>query len=94
MFPARDRKSAAPLAQLSLSSGPIRPLDGLAPYDAVITAVKYRHSALAGTDLAIRLQERGNRTEPCCETNTRRASDECFEPRRPEPPCPQPRCAT
>jgi len=70
-----------------LSSGLIRPLDGLAPYDAAFTVQKHRHSALAGTDLAIRLRERGIRrlivagirTEQCCETTTRHASDEGFE---------------
>lgn len=71
----------------STESGLIRPLDGLAPYDAAFTTVKHRHSALAGTDLAIRLRERGVRrvivagirTEQCCETTTRQASDEGFE---------------
>lgn len=71
----------------SPSSGLIRPLDGLAPYDAAFTILKHRHSALAGTDLAIRLRERGIRrlivagirTEQCCETTTRQASDEGFE---------------
>lgn len=71
----------------SMASGLIRPLDGLAPYDPVFTTVKHRHSALAGTDLGIRLRERGVRrlvvagirTEQCCETTTRHASDEGFE---------------
>ncbi len=71
----------------SLSSGLIRPLDGLAPYDAAFTIQKHRHSALAGTDLSTRLRERGIRrlivagirTEQCCETTTRHASDEGFE---------------
>ncbi|MFY7855590.1 MAG: cysteine hydrolase family protein [Rubrivivax sp.] len=71
----------------SLASGLIRPLEGLAPYDPAFTITKHRHSALAGTDLAIRLRERGIRrvivagirTEQCCETTTRQASDEGFE---------------
>jgi nicotinamidase-related amidase len=71
----------------SPASGLIRPLDGLAPYDAAFTVEKHRHSALAGTDLAIKLRERGIRrliiagirTEQCCETTTRHASDEGFE---------------
>lgn len=69
------------------SSGLIRPLDGLAPYDAAVTIHKHRHSALAGTELPIWLRERGItrlivagiRTEQCCETTTRHASDEGFE---------------
>ncbi len=68
-------------------SGLIRPLDGLAPYDAAVTFHKHRHSALAGTALPIWLRERGInrlivagiRTEQCCETTTRHASDEGFE---------------
>ena len=36
----------------SPASGLIRPLDGLAPYDAAVTIEKHRHSALAGTGLA------------------------------------------
>lgn len=71
----------------SPASGLIRPLDGLAPYDAAVTIEKHRHSALAGTDLSIWLRERGIRrlivagirTEQCCETTTRHASDEGFE---------------
>lgn len=69
------------------ASGLIRPLDGLAPYDAAFTIEKHRHSALAGTELSIRLRQQGIRrlvvagirTEQCCETTTRHASDEGFE---------------
>jgi nicotinamidase-related amidase len=69
------------------TSGLIRPLDGLAPYDAAVSIEKHRHSALAGTELPIWLRERGIRrlivagirTEQCCETTTRHASDEGFE---------------
>lgn len=71
----------------SPASGLIRPLDGLAPYDPAVTIHKHRHSALAGTELPIWLRERGIRrlivagirTEQCCETTTRHASDEGFE---------------
>lgn len=71
----------------SPASGLIRPLDGLAPYDAAVTIEKHRHSALAGTGLSIWLREHGIgrvivagiRTEQCCETTTRHASDEGFE---------------
>jgi nicotinamidase-related amidase len=69
------------------ASGLIRPLDGLAPFQAALALEKTRHSALAGTPLAIWLRERdikrlivaGIRTEQCCETTTRHASDEGFE---------------
>lgn len=71
----------------SPASGLIRPLEGLAPYDAAVTIEKHRHSALAGTELSIWLRRRGIgrlivagiRTEQCCETTTRHASDEGFE---------------
>jgi len=71
----------------SKASGLIRPLEGLAPFDAALTIEKTRHSALAGTPLAIWLRERGIgrvivagiRTEQCCETTTRHASDEGFQ---------------
>jgi nicotinamidase-related amidase len=65
----------------------IRPLDGLAPFEAALTIEKHRHSALVGTPLAQWLVERGIRrvivagirTEQCCETTTRHASDEGWE---------------
>ena len=68
----------------ALASGLIRPLDGLAPFDAALTVEKHRHSALVGTGLSIWLHEHGIRrlivagirTEQCCETTTRHASDE------------------
>lgn len=68
-------------------SGLIRPIDGLAPFDAAITIEKHRHSALVGTGLAVwlhrhgirRLMVAGIRTEQCCETTTRHASDEGWE---------------
>jgi nicotinamidase-related amidase len=68
-------------------SGLVRPLDGVAPFDAALTVEKHRHSALVGTPLLGWLRERGIerlmiagiRTEQCCETTTRHASDEGFE---------------
>lgn len=68
-------------------SGLIRPLDGLAPFDAAATFEKHRHSALVGTGLPVwlhqhgirRLVVAGIRTEQCCETTARHASDEGFE---------------
>jgi nicotinamidase-related amidase len=68
-------------------SGLIRPIDGLAPYDAAVTVEKHRHSALVGTGLAAwlhqngirRLMIAGIRTEQCCETTARHASDEGWE---------------
>ena len=62
----------------------IRPLAGLAPFEAALTVEKHRHSALVGTPLATWLIENGIRrvivagirTEQCCETTTRHASDE------------------
>lgn len=66
------------------ASGLIRPLDGLAPFDAALRIEKHRHSALVGTGLAgwlhahgvQRLLIAGIRTEQCCETTARHASDE------------------
>jgi nicotinamidase-related amidase len=68
-------------------SGLIRPMDGLAPFDAAATFEKHRHSALVGTGLMVWLHQQGVRrlivagirTEQCCETTTRHASDEGFE---------------
>ena len=65
----------------------IRPLTGLAPFEAALTIEKHRHSALVGTPLATWLIENGIRrvivagirTEQCCETTTRHASDEGWE---------------
>lgn len=69
-----------PFAQ---ASGHVRPLDGLVDFDAAATFVKHRHSALVGTGLDVwltqqgiqRLMVSGIRTEQCCETTTRHASD-------------------
>jgi len=65
-------------------SGLVRPLDGLAPVDAALRVDKHRHSALVGTGLGVWLHQQGItrlivagiRTEQCCETTTRHASDE------------------
>jgi nicotinamidase-related amidase len=65
-------------------SGLVRPLDGLAPFDASVTIEKHRHSALVGTGLGVWLHQQGIsrliiagiRTEQCCETTARHASDE------------------
>jgi len=78
------RDAANPFAP---ESGLIRPLDGLAPYDAAATFEKHRHSALVGTGLPVWLHQRGIRrlviagirTEQCCETTARHASDEGYE---------------
>jgi nicotinamidase-related amidase len=67
----------------ALESGHIRPIDGLADFDAAATFQKSRHSALVGTGLDVWLTQRGIqrlivsgiRTEQCCETTTRHASD-------------------
>lgn len=66
----------------SLASGHVKTLDGIA-IKPDFTVHKRMHSALAGTPLAGWLTERGIRrvivtgirTEQCCETTTRHASD-------------------
>lgn len=71
----------------SHASGLIKPLQGLSPFDPVLVVEKHRHSALVGTGLAVWLHQRGIRrlivagirTEQCCETTTRHASDEGWE---------------
>lgn len=65
------------------ASGLVRPMDGLTAFDAVHTVRKTRHSALVGTGLDVWLVEQGIgrvivsgiRTEQCCETTARHASD-------------------
>ena len=65
----------------------VRPLTGLAPFEAALTIEKHRHSALVGTPLMNWLIENGIRrvivagirTEQCCETTTRHASDEGWD---------------
>lgn len=67
----------------SLASGLVRPLTGLTGFDAAITLHKSRHSALVGTGLDVWLTRQGVqriivsgiRTEQCCETTARHASD-------------------
>lgn len=71
----------------SLASGLVAPIAGLAEWTPALTIFKHRHSALAGTELAAWLTEQGIRrvivsgirTEQCCETTTRAASDAGFE---------------
>lgn len=67
----------------ALASGQVRPLAGLREFEAAATFIKNRHSALVGTGLDVwltqhgigRLIVSGIRTEQCCETTTRHASD-------------------
>lgn len=67
----------------ALASGHVRPLEGLAACTPAATFHKSRHSALVGTGLDVwlvrqgirRLIVSGIRTEQCCETTTRHASD-------------------
>lgn len=71
----------------SLDSGLVRPLDGLQEVEVAAEFAKSKHSALVGTGLPGWLTEQGVdrlivsgiRTEQCCETTTRHASDEGFE---------------
>lgn len=73
----------SPQNPFSLESGAVRPLEGLAPFEAAATFHKSRHSALVGTGLEVWLNRNaiqrivisGIRTEQCCETTTRHASD-------------------
>jgi nicotinamidase-related amidase len=68
----------------AMASGHVRPLDDLQPHEVAATFIKHRHSALVGTGLAVWLRQHGIdrlivagiRTEQCCETTTRHASDE------------------
>ena len=67
----------------AIESGHVRPLEGLAPFEPSLTVRKSRHSALVGTGLDVWLTEQGVRrlivsgvrTEQCCETTARHASD-------------------
>ena len=71
----------------ALESGHVRPIEGLADFEAAATFQKSRHSALVGTGLDVwltqngigRLVVSGIRTEQCCETTTRHASDLGFK---------------
>jgi nicotinamidase-related amidase len=67
----------------ALESGHVRPLEGLRDAQPAATFHKSRHSALVGTGLDVWLTQNGIgrivvsgiRTEQCCETTTRHASD-------------------
>ena len=67
----------------SPASGHIRPVTGLQDFAATATFTKTRHSALVDTGLQVWLAENhvhkliisGIRTEQCCETTARHASD-------------------
>ena len=67
----------------AIASGHIRPIEGLIDFQATATFQKSRHSALVGTGLDVWLTQQGIqrliisgiRTEQCCETTTRHASD-------------------
>jgi nicotinamidase-related amidase len=71
----------------AIVSGHVRPMHGLASFEAAAEFVKTRHSALVGTGLGVWLRQHGIRrlviagirTEQCCETTARHASDEGFE---------------
>ncbi len=71
----------------SKASGLVRPIEGLVDFVPAFTIEKHAHSAFAGTELATQLTKRGIqrlvisgiRTEQCCETTTRNASDIGFE---------------
>lgn len=70
-----------------LVSGLVRPLEELPRYEAAAEFIKHRHSALVGTGLVVWLHQHGIqrliiagiRTEQCCETTTRHASDEGWQ---------------
>jgi nicotinamidase-related amidase len=67
----------------AVESGLVRPIEGLAAFEAAATFTKHRHSALVNSGLDIWLTQQGIgrlivsgiRTEQCCETTTRHASD-------------------
>ena len=67
----------------AVESGHVVPLEGLADFTPAAAFIKGRHSALVGTGLEVRLTQHGVkrlivsgiRTEQCCETTTRHASD-------------------
>jgi nicotinamidase-related amidase len=67
----------------AVESGHIAAIKGLADFEAAATFLKNRHSALVGTGLEVWLHQNqigkiivsGIRTEQCCETTTRHASD-------------------
>jgi nicotinamidase-related amidase len=71
----------------SQASGLVRPLEGLRHFEPALVVHKSRHSALVGTGLdgwlaaqgLRRLVISGIRTEQCCETTARHASDLGFD---------------
>ncbi|HEY2257814.1 MAG TPA: isochorismatase family protein [Variovorax sp.] len=73
----------SPENDFALASGHVRPIEGLADFVPAASFNKRRHSALVGTGLDVwltqqgigRLVVSGIRTEQCCETTTRHASD-------------------
>lgn len=72
-----------PNSAFSIESGNVRPFQGLIEFEAATTIRKGRHSALIGSGLDVWLNENGIddvivsgiRTEQCCETTARHASD-------------------
>lgn len=67
----------------AIESGHVEPISGLSNFDATATFYKNRHSALVGSGFEVWLNQNqigkiivsGIRTEQCCETTTRHASD-------------------
>lgn len=67
----------------AMVSGYVTPIKGLAAFEPAATFHKNRHSALVGTGLEVWLHQNqigkiivsGIRTEQCCETTARHASD-------------------
>jgi nicotinamidase-related amidase len=67
----------------ALESGHVVPMRGLRDFTPAASFIKHRHSALVGTGLGVWLTQQGIgrlivsgiRTEQCCETTTRHASD-------------------
>jgi len=67
----------------AVESGLVRPMEGLMDFEAAASFQKTRHSALVGTGLDVwlvrngvqRIIVSGIRTEQCCETTARHASD-------------------
>jgi len=72
-----------PANPFALESGHVKPLAELNAFEAAATFYKSRHSALVGTGLDVWLTQNsisrliisGIRTEQCCETTARHASD-------------------
>ena len=70
----------------AVESGHVKPLAELHDFSAAATFYKNRHSALVGTGLGVWLRQNGIqkiiisgiRTEQCCETTARHASDEGY----------------